>query len=96
MTKVLIGSFEGNLNHLTIPPQALELANEALNEAQRKRERPTLVVDKQWFLDTMRDLISYVEADKLWHDRRGDFDHRDRATSKARELRAWLSEKERE
>jgi hypothetical protein len=96
MTKVLIGSFEGNLNHLTIPAQALELASEVLDEAQRKREHPTLVVDREWLIDMVHDLLSYVDADKLWHDRRGDFDRRDRATSKAGELRAWLGEKERE
>jgi hypothetical protein len=37
-TRVLVGVYEGGLHHLTIPAPVVARANEALDEARRKRE----------------------------------------------------------
>jgi hypothetical protein len=61
-------------------------------EAER-RAKATLVVDREWFLQTMRAHIALLESVTRWHDRRGNFERGDRAAWKAGELRTWVDEK---
>lgn len=92
--RVIIGSFEGGANAVTIPSAALQAAEAALDRAAEERAaiRPTLQVDREWFLATMRAHIAYVERDRAEAAWWGDRTARAALGRKARHLREDLDQ----
>jgi hypothetical protein len=97
--RTIIGTFPAGAEIVAFQPvEAALIADAAARLDVEKAEaekaaRATLVVDKAWFISTMKAHIELLESVTRFHDRRGNFERGDRAAWKAGELRTWVDEK---
>jgi hypothetical protein len=95
--RVLVGTFPSGLGAVAsfsdMGPRLISEAQRELDAAKAEREererieRETIRVSRQWFLQTMRVLVAYVERDEEFAACRGNFRRSDTLARKARRLR---------
>ena len=82
-----VASFE-NIGERLVASASAELdAARAEREERERVERETIRVSRQWFLQTMRALMLFMERDQEHAARRGNFYRSDTLARKARRLR---------